>query len=89
MNVRIVGVGAARADDKKITTAGTVAKPNESFVQIGAAANQAIAWMRGYQGVVGITDAEVAVGRRVRGANSDMQRQRSCADEREGKSQSR
>src|SRR5215469_1048938 len=88
LDVRIVGVGAARANHKKVPTAGPSAKPHEGLVQIGTAANQCIAWVRSHMDVMGISDAEVAVGRRVRSANAGAGRKHCSTNEREGKDKS-
>jgi hypothetical protein len=64
LDVRIVCFRAGRTDNEKVAAAGTSAEPDESLVEIRAAADKCIARARRGLDVMGITGAKVAIGRR-------------------------
>ena len=91
LDVRIVSVGAAGADNQEIAAAGALAKPSDSLVQVFATADERVACVRGRVDIVGASDAEVAVSWRVGGARrTKRRRNRSrCGDEYKDKRQIR
>lgn len=81
LDVRIVGVGTAGADDQEIASAGALAEPDEGMVQVFTAADERVARVRGDMDISGISDAEVAISRRVGGSRrANRQGNRSCGD---------